>query len=457
MSETRSFHGPPTTGGKSDRRVAGLAVVLLVAFVGVAIAKPWGAPVSPSPTTTPSAKAVALPIASLPTTASEVPSAASPSALRPSAVATFTTSVPPPATAAWSALRWRRLAQDDPLTLVTSVIRWSGGFLAVGWSDIGSPTTPVWTSQDGSHWDPLPFNTSTTFWPGALVAGVAEVPTGLVVLTVSVSDCAGACSLKYGPPQAWTSADGREWAPHVLSVGSMQDPTGSPPLLAIGPSGLVAASTGPAARLAISTDGTHWLPLPATTLPSSFVLNALVGTATGYVAAGRSMAGGFLESAVALWSGNGRRWSATPSLLPASPLGGPDVGSAVTALVVGRDGLIAVGRGVASPGASLWWSSTDGRSWALLPTFAPLGATTCTGEGCGLRPAVGLVGDGQRLLAVRGGPNAGAWQSLDGQSWQRLSVSGEIPSPDATQATLLPGGVLLTDGSTTWYGEAVIG
>jgi hypothetical protein len=232
-------------------------------------------------------------------------------------------------------------------------------------------------------------------------------------------------------------------------------PSGSAPLLAVGPSGLVAGSTGPAARLATSTDGTHWQSLPATTLPSAFVLNALVGTVGGYVAAGRTMAGGFLESAVSLWSADGRHWSTMPSVFPTSPLGGPDLGSVVSALVVGRGGLIAVGRGVASPDASLWWGSTDGQSWALLPTFAPLGATTCAGEGCGLHPAGALVGDGQRLVAVRGGPNAGAWQSLDGQSWQRLSVSGEIPNADATQATLLPGGVLLTDGSTAWFGEAV--
>jgi hypothetical protein len=31
---------------------------------------------------------------------------------------------------------------------------------------------------------------------------------------------------------------------------------------------------------------------------------------------------------------------------------------------------------------------------------------------------------------------------------------GDIPSEQATQAVLLPGGLLLSDGTTTWFGEA---
>jgi hypothetical protein len=32
---------------------------------------------------------------------------------------------------------------------------------------------------------------------------------------------------------------------------------------------------------------------------------------------------------------------------------------------------------------------------------------------------------------------------------------GDIPAEQATQAVLLPGGVLLSDATTTWFGEAV--
>jgi hypothetical protein len=116
--------------------------------------------------------------------------------------------------------------------------------------------------------------------------------------------------------------------------------------------------------------------------------------------------------------------------------------------------MIAVGRGGTAPGAALWWQSANGRDWRPLPTFPPLGPTACHGDGCGLQPNGALVGDGRRIVAVRGGPDAGAWTSSDGLAWQRLRVAGDLPSEQATQAILLPGGVLLSDGTTTWFGEA---
>ena len=78
----------------------------------------------------------------------------------------------------------------------------------------------------------------------------------------------------------------------------------------------------------------------------------------------------------------------------------------------------------------------------------------CTGDGCLLQPDWALVGDGQWIVAIRGGPDARAWISTDGSSWRDVPLSGEVPDAGATQVTLLPGGVLITDGSTTWFGEA---
>ena len=60
-------------------------------------------------------------------------------------------------------------------------------------------------------------------------------------------------------------------------------------------------------------------------------------------------------------------------------------------------------------------------------------------------------------MALRGAPDAGVWTSTDGLSWQRLPVSGDIPSEGATGAALLPGGVPLSDRRTTWFGEAHMG
>ena len=99
-------------------------------------------------------------------------------------------------------------------------------------------------------------------------------------------------------------------------------------------------------------------------------------------------------------------------------------------LSAGYHGMIAVGIGD-SPGAALWWRSLDGRHWQPLQTFPPLGATTCGGATCGRQPNGTLIGDGHRLVAVRGGSDAAALASTDGQRWTALALSGDIPSAQA--------------------------
>jgi hypothetical protein len=58
------------------------------------------------------------------------------------------------------------------------------------------------------------------------------------------------------------------------------------------------------------------------------------------------------------------------------------------------------------------------------------------------------------MVALRSGADAGVWTSTDGLTWQRLAVTGDMPSDQAVNAVLLPGGVLLSDRTTTWFGEA---
>jgi hypothetical protein len=58
------------------------------------------------------------------------------------------------------------------------------------------------------------------------------------------------------------------------------------------------------------------------------------------------------------------------------------------------------------------------------------------------------------MVALRPGANATGWVSTDGQSWTALRFSGDVPGARASQATLLPGGVLLSDGTTSWFGQA---
>jgi hypothetical protein len=452
MSGGPDFHGSPGTDGGRDRLAAGLVIALLVAFVGVAIAKPWGSPVEPGPSADPPRAAVTPP-ASPEAMASVVPTAA-PTKVEPLPVA-FTTPLPPRSTA-WAGLRWRRLAPDDPLSLVASVVRWSRGYFAVGAVAV-PPATPVWTSADGEHWDELVFGDPKTFWRGLAVLGVSEGRTGLVALTETLEYCDEPCPLRFELPiVSWTSEDGRTWTRHLIPPEWLASPPGQPPLFADGPAGLVIASRGSAARLVTSTDGSQWHLLPAGAFPPRFALEDLRGIASGYVAVGRWMTIGTRLDAASLWSADGRHWSRLPLLLQTSSPDGSSIGSAPASLVVGRNGLVAVWRGVTTLGGTMWWQSPDGRHWAAMPTFAPLGPTTCVGGGCGAQPYGALVGDGNVMVAVRGGPAAEGWISSDGRQWRRVSMSGDIPSADATNATLLPGGVLLTDGTTTWFGAAVV-
>jgi hypothetical protein len=367
--------------------------------------------------------------------------------------------VPPAADAAWTAIQWRALAPNDPLTLVRSVLRWSRGFIAVG-SDGSS--TPVWTSTDGAHWEPLLFNTPNTFWPGLQVVGIAEVRGGLVALTLLAGtwDCASACPT-YSPSlplMAWTSPDGQSWTPRDGPDLGRPTDWQAAPLLAAGPAGLVVASRTTPTHLATSVDGVHWRAVPAGSLPTGLAVRAVAGTASGFTAVGSLPVDADHVRAVAMQSADGATWTGPYTLgMPTASAfilasTGPSWGA--TGLVAGRDGLIAVGTFVATPGAALWWQSANGRDWRSLPTYAPLGPTTCTGEGCGSWPNGALVGDGHRMVSLRGGVDAGAWTSSDGVAWQRIPVTGDIPDEQAMNAALLPGGVLLSDATTTWLGEA---
>jgi hypothetical protein len=451
VTEGPSFYGTPSTGRGHDWRIAALAVVLIVVGVGVAIAKPWGSADQPAPSS-PSVLGDATPSGTSPRATAPEPSGAPPADAGPLPVAFTTSATPAPTT--WTGLDWRRLAPDDPLSLITSEVRWRRGSIAVG-AVAAPPSTPVWTSADGRHWDPLISGTSTTFWPGLSVLGIAALRTGLVALTETLPWCSGPCSSRYVlPVLAWTSTDGRTWTPHLLlPVEWLLSRTGAAPLFAVGPAGLVVATTGPAAHLATSTDGAHWKMSPLGGFPASFALDDLRGTASGYVAVGRWLTTDDVRETAALWSADGRHWSRVPTLLPTSPGAGAGVDPGAVSLVVGRDGIVAVGGGIAS-GPARWWQSSDGRRWRPLGMVAPLGPTTCSGDSCSVQPSDTLVGDGQRMVALRGGAEAGVWTSTDGRTWRRIGLTGDLPTGPVAQARVLPGGVLVSNGTTWWFGQA---
>ena len=460
MSDPTSFQGPALANGPHGRRTLTLIAVVIVGFIGIAIAKPWGGPATPvalTPAPSTGISAIASP-ADSPT---GMPPAPEPSVAGPPtpAVASrgaFVTPAPLPRAAAWTGITWHRLDPSDPLNLVRSVVQWRGGYLALGSDPSGATTaTPMWASTDGARWELV----AGDFWPGLEILNVFEVGKSLVAITTlgDQTYCIGGPGCV--PVMSWTSPDGVAWAPR--GSFNLEQPKTSTvaPHVALGPSGLVALSSGMPAHAAISADGVRWTALPDSTLSGDVVINNLRATPTGYIAGGLRVTGTGTWSAVTLWSVDGRRWTATnpPSSVASTAirLAASRLSSTVVLqIVAGSAGVIAVGRDVATPGTDLWWHSADGRRWRALPGYPPLGPTTCTGEGCGLDVNGVLVGDGRRMVALRGGPDSRAWTSADGLAWRSLRVSGDLPNEQATQVTLLPGGVLLSDGSTTWFGEA---
>jgi len=129
-----------------------------------------------TPPATPAPASASAPAATAEPTAAPT---ATPGPTLPGPVA-FITSIPPSATVAWTGLEWRALAADDPLAGVRSVVRWSGGFVAVGAPVATGKTsrTPLWISTDGASWHALD---KTALGPSTIVIGIREVADGLVL------------------------------------------------------------------------------------------------------------------------------------------------------------------------------------------------------------------------------------------------------------------------------------
>jgi hypothetical protein len=444
MTSPASFQGP--LPGRRDRAPAVVAL-LIVAFIALAIAKPWGA----SPPVVASPLAVLPSVPGAPTSTPGTP----PPTLAPGG--SFTLPAPPADTAAWREISWRRLGPGDPLATVWTVRRSTWGYLAVGsnWSG-GSGSTPMWTSPDAIRWTPIPFDTPTTFWPGSVVVGTGAAAHDQVVLTV-LDSCGGGVGCGGFRPgvDAWTSTDGRTWAPSHVPDILPGGPGAGPLRVASGAHGLVAAWTEPGTsggldtRIATSIDGASWRVLPASVLPAGLVVTDLRGWDGGFVAVGQTR--GASPVATALWSPDGHTWRRVADLPP------PDGSTGVAVfLVPGAGGVVAVGINPDTASTERWWLTTDGRHWAPAAGFPPIGPAACR-NGCPSAPDGVLAGDGIRILALRGGPDAAAWTSANGVAWQACRMTGDVPPAALGGAVLLPGGVLLSDGTTAWYGAALAG
>jgi hypothetical protein len=423
-------------------------IALIAAFIALAIAKPWSAD-APSPSPAPSLVGLASPPGSTPVASSA--DGSSVAGVAP--VMPIVLEVPPGPNVAWTGIGWRRLVPGDPLAALRLVRSTSSGYLAVGTDPADDPATLVWTSPDGATWTPVPSGTGTTFWPGSVAVGAGAAATRMVVLTGlrPAIGCGadGLCSYLPGVV-AWASADGASWAPNPLPSIIAAGPRPGRISVASGPRGLVAAwaaseASGTAStRLATSVDGTTWAALPTSALPAGTFVTDLVASPGGYLAVGWTTSGAGSSGSIVLRSTDGRTWRR------ADPAGSARL---VVSLAAGAGGFVAMASDPGTGETARWWRSADGASWTLVSGHPPLGPAACP-DGCRDPQDGSLLGDATRLVALQGGPDGVAWTSSDGATWRPVRMTGDLPSASGLGVALLPGGVLVSDGSTSWYGAA---
>jgi hypothetical protein len=209
---------------------------------------------------------------------------------------------------------------------------------------------------------------------------------------------------------------------------------------------------------AFSSDGVAWELLQSGTITPNINPGSVTAFGSGFAGVGDrdvTIDGTKTRKPIAITSSDARHWVAHPI-----PVADFDALSGATAgrLVAGPGGLIATGSTGVAPGFELWWSSLDGVSWTQLSDYPPLGTWFGFEDiGSGRSPNGTLVGNGDRMIAYRGGEPVAAWTSIDGRSWTRLTIDGERPVWDTMQypnLVLTPVGVIgIGRDGTTWFGE----
>jgi hypothetical protein len=371
----------------------------------------------------------------------------------------------------WARVEWQQLGPQQALSQVQRVVRWPGGFLALGSDHAGG--TPLWSSADGQAWDPVPFGTADGFWPGLRVRAAAPMNDALwaeaaVPISTSTSRSPDPQPIVVMP---WSSGDGHAWQPVANSRVPIPLGVDGSVLLASSPTRLVLAwneltlEGTSRAQIWWSADGAAWQQVPLESLPVGFEVFGLAPSPGGaFLVAGRSTRAG-TTSAVLLRSQTGDSW--TPLTLPTDQLADSRTKiSVVSAVYPAGNGMLAVGAVDDLPGQELWWASFDGVRWASIPAFWPLGlrpcpanseASTVASAGCGAFPNGVVASDGQRIVALRADGAGGGWTSSDGRDWQQFDA-GQGPNPTSIDGlVVLPGGLLTNAGGAIWYGQATDG
>jgi len=330
---------------------------------------------------------------------------ASPTASAPT-IGSASPSPTPAATKAapWTELRWSAPVPVPDGDAINQVASWKDGYIAAGQTtDSGAYIGGLFASPDGVHWQ-----------------RTAIVPLGPALVVTDTRAVAIVTTGRDSAPrvQAWTSSDGRSWAPQdaLTIAGATID------RLAARGSTIVGIGTDSGGRASVwrSIDGAAWT--RGDPPPAHAILRDVSAVRDGFVALGREgdpdvASGGVGARGVgvpaAWWSADGRSWTAL------QVEGKPAAGAQLLQLFPVSDGYFAVGSDTTDPSvnarSALIWLSTDARSWTLLgppPYTGPAGA------------------NGER--AVYFAPsNAGArgleaHLTQDGRHWVPLPFTGDL-------------------------------
>lgn len=428
-------------------RLMGLLGVLAI-VAGCGSAAPSGSQIAAAESATPGAF-----------TAAPLPTVTAPAGATPTA-ATAASPDQPTLFPGGQTLTWASVLSSDggsalgtKLGGISDAVAFGDGFVLSGSENEGQHAV-IWYSQDGVSWQAID---NVPGFADGVIRTVVAAGDGLVAVGTAFgldSRCA-ADATDCNPGSAirlWISPDGRNW--RGLSAAALK-PFGRAQLEVVvpGPAGLVAfgqlvPTTGDriSPMMWISPDGRSWSAAPqfGRAFPSDTVIDLAAG-ANGYVAAGALWVGGNMGRPRKAWySADGRTWQVASGLINGE---GPSVVLACAGGYVGID---------APSGSAAFWTSLDGRSWALQPEVL-------NRPDYPVHLGMGVYSDGRRILAIGSDSyqTSEAWLSGDGRDWRPYTLGGKRPAADsAVVGALGARGVVVattTPGSpgqtwTIWFG-----
>ena len=236
------------------------------------------------------------------------------------------------------------------LAALTNVTHGSAGWLAVG-----TPGPVIWTSKDGTTWQPA--EAITQHLAGVAAVAAAAGSAGYVIVG-KVVEPGGSCLA-----DVWWSQNLTSWS----QAHDVNEVTGSSQVLAVaaGPHGFVSVGSHNSKPVAwVTADGLAWttINMPLASGASAGVMTQVAIDGDHVAAAGQQTTGTGTPSLVEQSTDGGNTWKPVP-------FGSPGPGTTVTALTLGSGGFTAASQsGTASGDVNATvWTSPDGATWTQSP------------------------------------------------------------------------------------------